>query len=105
RGHAFLQAAMATTYLLVPLTILKALGGVLALAGLDLWWMPHSAVDSWAIVVNGKVEMGRFIVKCLVSYGSGLVVLLLWLVRAGSPAETTATRVATPPRAVVARSG
>ena len=105
RGHSFLQAAMATTYLLVPLTILKALGGVLGLAGVDLWWLPHDAVDSYAIVVNGKVEMGRFAVKCLVSYGSGLATLVHWLVRAGTPAATTATRVATPPRAVVARSG
>ncbi len=97
RGQRFLGTAIAVTYLLVPLTLLKALGGLLALAGVDLWALPHEAVDSMAVVVKGRVDMGRFAVKCAVAYGSGLATLLAWLVTLSSPLDA--------PRAVRARAG
>ena len=97
RGQRFLGTAIAVTYLLVPLTLLKALGGLLALAGVDLWALPHEAVDSMAVVVKGRVDMGRFAVKCAVAYGSGLATLLAWLVTVSRPVDA--------PRAIRARAG
>jgi thiol-disulfide isomerase/thioredoxin len=92
-------AAVATAFLLVPLALLKAGGGLLAHAGLDLWWLPHRAVDSAAILVDGHRSWGRFAIKCVVAYGPGLAVLLDWLRR------TAAGRGTPHPRAVVARRG
>ena len=97
RGQRFLGTAIATTYLLVPLTLMKAIGGILAVAGLDLWALPHNAVDSMVVVKNGRVDMVRFGVKCAVAYGPGLGALVAWLV--------TLPRALDPPRAVGARAG
>ncbi len=72
-------AAIATAYLLVLLALAKGVGGLLAIAGLELWWLPHRAVDSFAVVVNGKVDVARFVVKCVVAWGPGVAVLLAWL--------------------------
>jgi thiol-disulfide isomerase/thioredoxin len=98
-GQRALGAATAVAYLIVPLALVKAIGGVLALAGPDLWWLPHRAVDSAAVVVGGRVSPARFVVKCIVAYGPGLFVLAQWLraARAAKPAPS--------PRAVVARRG
>ncbi len=73
------SAAVATTYLLVPLSLLKAGGGLLALVGNDLWVLPHHAVDAMVVVVQGKVDFGRMALKCVVAYGSGLLTLVAWL--------------------------
>ena len=78
-GKSFVSTAIATTYLLVPLAVLKAIGGLTALGGLELWWLPQRAVDSFAVVVNNRVDVTRFIVKCAVSFVPGLCVLLWWL--------------------------
>jgi thiol-disulfide isomerase/thioredoxin len=98
-GQRAWGAAVATVFLLVPLALLKAGGGLLAHAGLDLWWLPHRAVDSAAILVDGQRSWLRFGVKCVVAYLPGLLVLLHWL--RGARAGATLP----PPRAVVARRG
>jgi thiol-disulfide isomerase/thioredoxin len=90
-----LGAALATTYLLVPLALLKAVGGLLSVAGLELWMMPHHAVDSMAVVVGGKVDYQRMTIKCVVAYGSGVITLAAWLFGPKAIA----------PRAVVGRVG
>jgi thiol-disulfide isomerase/thioredoxin len=98
-GQRALGAAVATAYLAVPLAVLKALAGVAAFAGLRAWWLPHLAVDSPAIVVDGHVSMARFALKCAIAYGPGLVVLLDWL------RQTRARAATPPPRPVLARRG
>jgi thiol-disulfide isomerase/thioredoxin len=98
-GQRALGAAVATAYLIVPLSVLKACAGVVALLGLRGWWLPHLAVDSVAVVVDGRVSVARFAAKCAIAYGPGLLVLLDWL-------RTTRARTTTPPpRPVVARRG
>jgi thiol-disulfide isomerase/thioredoxin len=84
RGVPMVRAAIATTYLLVPLTLLKAVGGACAVAGLELWWLPHRAVDSMAVVVNGHLDVGRMVLKSVVAYAPGALVLLDWLFRRGA---------------------
>jgi thiol-disulfide isomerase/thioredoxin len=83
RGVPMVRAAIATTYLLVPLTLLKAVGGACAVAGLELWWLPHRAVDSMAVVVSGHMDIGRIVLKSVVAYAPGGMVLLDWLLRRG----------------------
>jgi thiol-disulfide isomerase/thioredoxin len=100
RGRRPLGVFVAVSYLGVQLALWKAIGGLLSLAGIDLWFMPHRAVDSMAVVVGGKVDMVRFAVKCAVAYGPGLAVLLAWLATL-----SRADDVMTGPRAVVARRG
>ena len=98
-GQRALGAAVATAYLAVPLAVLKAIAGVVALSGVRGWWLPHLAVDSPAIIEGGHVSATRFALKCAIAYGPGLLVLLDWLRR-------TRTRAATPPpRPVQARRG
>ena len=75
------SAAAATVMLLVPLAVLKAIGGALAALGLDLWWLPHHAVDSIVVVKAGRVDVVRFVTKCVFAYGPGLGVLLAWIGR------------------------
>lgn len=75
------RAAAAACWLLVPLIVLKCIGGALQAAGFDQWWLPHEAVDSMAIVVGKQVSWLRFTVKCLVAYGPSLVMGAL-LIRA-----------------------
>lgn len=97
-GVAFGRGATATTYLLVPLALLKLLSMVVMAAGFDAWWLPHRAVDALpAIVVKNRVDVVRFAVKCTIAFLPGLLVLLAWL--------ATHKRAATPVRAYVARSG
>lgn len=98
-GQRAFGAAVATGYLLVPLATLKAVGGVLALAGFDVWLLPHRAVDSAAILVQGQPSWARFAAKCVVAWGPGLAVLVDWLRRARRGALTP------PLRAVTARQG
>jgi len=97
RGQKAIGAAVAVTYLLIPLALLKALGGLLALAGVEVWALPHRAVDSLVVVVDNQVDWGRFTVKCVVAYTHGLVVLLWWL--------ATMTTFRQAPRAVTGRCG
>lgn len=78
-GQRGIGAAVATTYLLVLLALVKAAGGLLALLGFELWLLPHRAVDSFAVIVNARVDYSRVIVKIVAAYLPGLVVLLLWL--------------------------
>ncbi|MDP2339659.1 MAG: TlpA disulfide reductase family protein [Deltaproteobacteria bacterium] len=96
-GKRFVNAAIATTYLLVLLAVAKAIGGICALAGLELWFLPHRAVDSFAVVVNGRVDVARFTIKLITAYGPGLVVLLAWVQARGRSME--------PPRPFTARIG
>ncbi len=95
-----LPVFIAVTYLGIHLALWKALGGLVSLAGLEAWWLPHTAVDSMAVVVSGHVDWARFVGKCVVSYGSGLVVLVLWLKGLVSPATAPSG-----PRAIIARRG
>jgi len=101
RRRRALGAAIATSYLLVPLAMLKAIGGLCAFAGFEFWFLPHRAVDSFAVVVgegrNQHVDPMRFVVKCAVSYAAGLAVLLHWLI--------FRQRVAAAVRPFVARAG
>lgn len=77
--RAPVQVFVAVTYLAIQLAMVKALGGLTALAGIQSWALPSTAVDSMAVVVNGHVDWTRFVIKCAVSYGPGLVVLVRWL--------------------------
>lgn len=73
-------AAAAAAWLVVPLLALKAVGGALAGFGLDVWWLPHSAVDApGVIVVERHISWVRFAVKCVVAYGAPLAVAVAWL--------------------------
>lgn len=94
-----LAAADLAAWLLIPLVLLKALGAALAGFGLELWWLPHHAVDSGVIFVERHVSWSRFLVKCAVAYGPSLVLALAWAATlpriaaaesAGAPAETPA---------------
>lgn len=100
RGRRGLGVFVAVTWLGVQLALWKAIGGLLSLAGVELWFLPHRAVDSMAVVVGGKFDMVRFAVKCAVAYGPGLAVLLAWLAMLSRPDDVMAG-----PRAVVARRG
>ncbi len=72
-------AAAAATWLLVPLIALKALGGALSGFGLELWWLPHVAVDAPAgLVVDRQISWVRFAIKCVVAYGPSLGIALAW---------------------------
>lgn len=89
-----LAAAELAAWLLVPLCVLKAVGAALAGFGLELWWLPHSAVDSAAVVVERQVSWARFAVKCAVAYGPPLAMALVWigsLTRAGEAPPSPAT--------------
>lgn len=98
RGRRPLGVFVAVTYLAVQLALLKAVGGLLALAGIELWLLPHRAVDSMAVVVTGKVDMVRFGLKCVVAYGPGLLTLVAWL-------ATLPRRDLDAPRSITARGG
>ncbi|MBM4281515.1 MAG: TlpA family protein disulfide reductase, partial [Deltaproteobacteria bacterium] len=98
-GRRARGAALATAYLLVPLAVCKAAGGALALLDVKLWWLPHTAVDSAAVLVQGQVSWARFTAKCVVAYGPGLVLIADWLWRVRTAVTTLL------PRAVIARRG
>lgn len=74
------DACAAAVWLLVPLLALQAVGGALAGFGLDLWWLPHLAVDApAALVVDRQISWLRFGVKCAVAYGAPLAIALAWV--------------------------
>jgi cytochrome c biogenesis protein CcmG/thiol:disulfide interchange protein DsbE len=93
------RAAVAAVWLIVPLLVLKCVGGALQAAGVDLWPLPHEAVDSMAVVVDKQVSWLRFTVKSLVAYGPSVVMgaLLVWSFRT--------TPSSTPPRAPLVHAG
>jgi thiol-disulfide isomerase/thioredoxin len=76
------RAAIASLYLVVPLSALMCLGAFCDGVGLGAWWMPHYPVDSMVVVVGREVSWLRFVVKCVVTYaiplGIGLT-LVPWL--------------------------
>jgi thiol-disulfide isomerase/thioredoxin len=72
------NAACAASYLLVIVVVERALGLVLSFAGVDLWWMPHHAVDGPAVFANNHVVWARFATKCVVTYGLPAVILGAW---------------------------
>ncbi len=87
------SAAELAPWLLVPLFVLKALGAALSGFGLELWWLPHSAVDSGAVIVDRHISWLRFAIKCGVAYGPSLVLALGFvatLARAREPGEAPA---------------
>ena len=97
RRVSFGAAATAAAYLLVPLVALKVVGGLIQLAGRDLWWMPHWPVDALqAIVVQNKVDWTRFAVKCVVAYAIPLALLLDLVVYLMRPAPLAAVADAPP---------
>ena len=68
-------------YAFTPLFALALLGLILRAAGVELWWLPHTAPDNrFVVVVGGQVSWFRFLVKCAVSYGI-TALLLIDLVR------------------------
>jgi thiol-disulfide isomerase/thioredoxin len=70
-----MNAAIAGAWLVIPLVCLKAIGGALQGLGLDLWWLPHHAVDSLsALVVERRVSWVRFAIKCVTAYGAPLAI-------------------------------
>lgn len=75
------RAAAAGVWLLIPLVVVKALGAALAGLSVDLWWMPHHAVDSWAILEERKVSWLRFATKCVTAYAWPLAVALPFALR------------------------
>jgi thiol-disulfide isomerase/thioredoxin len=84
------HAAAAAGWLLVPLIALKALGGTLSVFGVNAWFMPHLAVDSSVVIVNGEVDWLRFAIKCLVAYAWPLTSALLFVVDAARGADRAA---------------
>lgn len=75
-------AIVAALHLLVPVTIGMAIGLILRTMEWNLWFMPHTAIDSQAILVRTEsgtiaVSWFRFAVKCGVSYGPAFILLLL----------------------------
>ncbi|HEY4222976.1 MAG TPA: redoxin domain-containing protein [Myxococcota bacterium] len=90
-----LRAAQAAAYLTVPLVVLMCIGGFLDGLGLPLWWLPHLAVDSMAVVVGREVSTVRFLVKCAVAYaiplGLALTLVLGWR-KQTAPSSTTRLR-------------
>lgn len=110
-------ALAAGVWLLVPLIVLKCIGGALQAAGVDLWFLPHEAVDSPVVIVDRHVSWLRFVVKCAVGYGPSLALAtaLVWSWRrdgssdGGSADDAAASELAVPAalhaRAVRARVG
>lgn len=95
------NVAVAATWLLVPLVVMKAVGGALQAFQVDLWWLPHHAVDSWVVLVNRQVSWLRFAAKCATAYGLplALAVTLVWGVRASG--ETTPSAAPSTRRSLV----
>lgn len=79
------KAAIVTAmHLLVPVTVAMAFGLLLKTLEWNFWFLPHSAIDSQAILVRTEtgaigVSWFRFAVKCVVSYGPAFVLLVIAL--------------------------
>jgi thiol-disulfide isomerase/thioredoxin len=75
------DGAVAGVFLLVPLTLEKALGGALADVGVTpIWWLPHLPVDSPnAILGREGIDWTRFAIKCVITYTAPLVIGLWFL--------------------------
>lgn len=100
-------AATAVAYLVLPIVVMKAAGASLSFAGVDFWWLPHHPVGSWAVVVNGRFDVGRYAVKCAVSYGPpalllGLMLRDLWRTRGSDPAGDASPPTARPRELIAA---
>jgi thiol-disulfide isomerase/thioredoxin len=69
----------AAAYLLLPFSFLLALGGVVSLAGVDHWSLPHHPIHSPTIWVQGEIQWFRYTLKSLITFlwptaiGLGLV--------------------------------
>jgi cytochrome c biogenesis protein CcmG, thiol:disulfide interchange protein DsbE len=87
------RAAVAAVWLLVPLIVLKCIGGALQAAGVDLWFLPHEAVDSMAVVVDKHVSWLRFTVKSIVAYGPSVVMgaALVWSWRTSTSTSSSSS--------------
>lgn len=70
--------AAAVTYLFVPLVAAKALSQGVALLGFDAWWMPHHPISSWAVLVNGRFDLFRYLSKIGILYGPSVPLLVGW---------------------------
>ena len=84
----------ASASLLVTVTLGMAIGLLARLFGAELWFLPHTAIDSPAILVvhAGAVQVSwvRFAVKCAVSYGPTFVIVCMvlrdfWVVQERRP--------------------
>jgi cytochrome c biogenesis protein CcmG/thiol:disulfide interchange protein DsbE len=69
----------AIAYLLMPLALLAALSGTVAIVGWDEWWMPHHPVHGFAIVVDRQVSWMRYGIKSVITYAWPTVIWALWL--------------------------
>jgi cytochrome c biogenesis protein CcmG/thiol:disulfide interchange protein DsbE len=69
----------ALSYLLLPIALLAALGGIFSYAGWDEWWMPHHPVHGKAVVVERQISWMRYGVKSIVTYAWPTLVWGAWL--------------------------
>lgn len=67
--------AAAAAYLALPLVFLKGVGAITMWVGVDQWWLPHHPVDSYVVIVQQRVDWGRFWIKCAVAYGPSALLL------------------------------
>jgi cytochrome c biogenesis protein CcmG, thiol:disulfide interchange protein DsbE len=86
-----IDGATAGAWLLVPLAALKALGAVLDIADLNVWFMPHYAVDSPVVLVKGQVDWARFAIKCVTAYGWPLILALMVVSSLRRPAPASSS--------------
>jgi thiol-disulfide isomerase/thioredoxin len=68
--------AAAASYLLLPVLLLQAIGGITMWTGFDQWWLPHHPVDSYVVIVKNRVDWTRFLLKCAVAYGPSALLLV-----------------------------
>ena len=71
--------AAAATYLLIILAAERIAGTLLSLSGVELWWLPHRAVDSGVVYDAGHIARSRFLAKWAVTYALPVVAQVAWL--------------------------
>jgi len=76
---SFAATATTASLLLVVVALQRAAGAGLAVAGHDLWWMPHHHVDGMVVRSRDGILWSRFYIKCAVSYGVPTLIFLAWL--------------------------